>query len=505
MSVEIGKEWPPKADRHRLALYDRYQKFFRGEHHEAFRYLGARSDMDKDKRVRKIALIMNYPALITKGCTDILCGEAPKFVVNSDTQDAKEVQAALSQLVRDSRFESVLYAAQTVNSYRGDAVFRVRDNGARVVIEQIPAHNYFVELDPDNQAEVVAQCVAWVREGEKGMGVLRVEHHTAGQIINEAYSVKYLQGQRRWEVRGQIDLAEVYPEGDGPAEVQFTGIDRPLLWHVPNFYDGESYWGLSDYGGGLDTLFEAANNRLSKIDSYLDRHQRPILVGIPGMSDTEGKVDSREDYVEPPTRDDGKDLPRYVTWDGQMTAAFEELQELKRQIRCQSETPKRLLGESEDTSIDSGRAMLNDFIPITKKVNRKRTLVDPVVKEVLFTALTLHHLRYQGPDPTGFAVDVKWQDGIPQDYMESVQTEAARVQNGLSSKQSAIERIDVCTPEEALAEIDRIHSETESQASPGESPPAMAGESGVNAGPRAVTGAAANTAPGARYPYPGTA
>lgn len=505
MLLEIGTEWPPKCDRRRLQLYDRYQKFFKGEHQSAFRYLGARSDIDKRLSPRKIALIMNYPALITKASTDLLCGEAPKFVASGP--NSKAAQEVLDQLVKKNRFESVLYATQTVTSFRGDGVFRVRDNGQRIVIEQVPAHNYFVMLDPDNDTEVLAQCVAWIREDPSGC-YLRVEHHEAGRIINEAYVVQEKKGQGAWGVVGQVPLAQAYsPPYMPPAEEETTGLDFPLVWHVSNFYDGESYWGWSDYSGGLDTLFEALNNRLSKIDSYLDRHQRPILVGLPGMADTEGALDSRQDYLEPQNPDQAKDLPRYVTWDGQMEAAFRELDELKRQIRVQSETPKRLLGESEDTSIDSGRAMLNDFIPIEKKVNRKRTLVDPVVKEVLMAAMELHKLRYQMDlSVEAISIDIKWQDGVPQDYMEAAQTESTLVQNSLTSKQSAMERLFGIGPEESKAELERMDAEKKaatppalSQAQPGDTLPGQPGEmspNGIRTVP--VTGAAANGAVGAR-------
>lgn len=509
MLLEIGKVWPPKSDQHRIKLYERYHKFFKGEHHTAFRYLGSRSDVDKRLSPRKIALILNYPALITKGSTDLLAGEAPKYVATGP--GGKAVQDTLNSIVSKNRFDSVLYSALTVTSYRGDGVFRVRDNGERVVVEQVPAHNYFVLLDPDNETEVLAQAVAWIREDPSGC-YLRVEHHEAGKITNEAFRIKEKKGTGEWDVQAQVSLAEAYsPPFMPPAEEESTGIDRPLIQHLQNYYDGESYWGFSDYGGGLDTLFEALNNRLSKIDSYLDRHQRPILIGMPGMADTEGQLDSRRDYVEPQTPEQAKDLPRYVTWDGQMEAAFKELEELKRQIRVQSETPKRLLGESEDSSIDSSRAMLNDFIPIEKKVNRKRTLADPVVKEVLMLALELHKIRYEKDlNLDDISIDVKWQDGVPQDYMEAAQTESTLVQNSLTSKQSAMERLYGIGPEEAKAELDRMQAEAKSeqppQAAPGDTLPGQPGEMSPPSG-RAVpvTGIAASGAVGARKQQPGGA
>lgn len=507
MLVEVGKEWPPVADRARLNRYERYRKLFKGEETKGYTFLGCL--IGDNKKRREISLIMNYPAIITKGAVDILCGEAPQFVVTGK-KSPKKLQEALNEILKANLFNSVLYASMTGCSYRGDAVFRLRDNGRRVVVEQIPAHSYFVRLDPDNDLEAVGQCVAWIRDlpAQKGQGILRVEHHEPGLILNEAYLVKRNELERKWKIERQVSLESVYGD-EAPAEVQQTGIDKPLLWHVPNFYDGENYFGPSDYGGGLETLFEAVNNRLSKIDQYLDRHQRPILVGFQGMADQTGALEARKDYVEGDA-DKAKDLPRYVTWDGQMSSAFEQLQELKRQIRVQSETPKRLTGESEDSSIDSGRAMLNDFIPIVKKVNRKRTMVDPKVKDLLLTALELHYLRHEGPNPDGFAIDIKWQDGVPQDYMEIVQTEAIRMQNGLTSTESALQRIDVCSPEEAQAEIARMTAEKaeraklapqageQAQVNPGEEDPGQTGEGGMNA-----TGQAGNGAVGARERQPG--
>ena len=57
-------------------------------------------------------------------------------------------------------------------------------------------------------------------------------------------------------------------------------------------------------------------------------------------------------------------------------------------------------------------------------------------------------------------------DGIPDDYIEAVEVERSRVEAGLSSRETAIRRIDNVDEAQARNELQRIRSESPVPATP---------------------------------------
>lgn len=459
VEVKTGEQWPPKADEERLAKYDKYRRFFRGQHQDAFRYLGAQCENDSGLQ-RKIYIVCNYAGLMSRKCADFLVGEPPTFLVSGKTPNVV-LQENLDRLARVNRLQPMLYKTECATSYRGDGIFRVRDNGRNTVLDQVAAPSYFVRTDPDDCNEIEAEAIAWVRLGPDGkQHYLRVEHHVPGWIYQEVYLCSKPESGKV-SIGKQAKLSDLYNKP--PKDKQRTGVEHTsLLFHCPNFEVDDEFWGVSDYDD-LASIFEAINNRLSKIDAYLDKHSKPKLVGFEGMAGPDGNVDSEQDYFQPTDLELAKVLPRYVTWDGQMIASFKEIEQLEDELFRLSEMAPAMFGLDKAGSIESARAMKLRFVNPRAKLNRKRALMDPALKQAIETALLLDRLRYKGPDPTGYSCDIRWQDGIPEDYMENIDAEAKRITSGTSSKASAIQRIDRVTPQQAQEELARIEAEKRSE------------------------------------------
>lgn len=482
---------PTLEDARRLERYERYQKLFDppDEKKDWYRYLGAKLFGDGGQR-RKIEILADYPGVITRVCADLLVGEPPVFQAKDTDQEL------LDEIVAQNDLNTILYESQLAASSMGDAVFRLRyglrnpgDDEAEICIEEIPAECYFVDLDPDNVRRVRAQHVAWVRRIGKAC-YLRVETHIPGWVFQRLYSLTAAKDSiptvagglaTRYNIVEELPLAELYNESELLQEVQpyaQTGVNVPLLFHVPNYRTGKRYYGISDYDK-LEPIFEAINNRLSKIDQYLDRHSMPKLVGMPGMLGPGGRVDARAlELIEPANAEVGKFLPRYVTWDGQMNSSFQQLEVYVDLVFKVSEIAPAVFGLDKAGSIESGRAMRMRFVRTEAKINRKRTHYDRVVKRLLATALALHRYWYPADPrlatatvdgkpvdvetnerPAVLQIDISWQDGIPQDYAAAVTSEVERVGGSLTSRRSAIKRIDGVSDAQAQAELRLILEE----------------------------------------------
>lgn len=456
---------PTRQDVNRLRDYRTYERLFEGEGTESDikRYLGAR--LFGSTR-REIGIIVNYPGVIARVAADFLFGEAPQFALAAAPGgDPAPGQAVLNGLVEANDLPTCLYESALSAASDGDTVLRVRwgrtgaeDTAERVVIEEVPAGSYFVTLHPDNCRWVLAQHVAWLRCEEDGKPeCLLVETHVPGMVYTQAFRVSGM--QLPLTVGEELDLADVF-EGEDLASVQAeapTRIKGPTLFHVPNYRTGKRYWGYSDYKD-LPTLFDAVNNRMSRIDQYLDKHSRPKLVTPPGMLGPDGNI-AEADVFEPLSAELAKSLPRYVTWDGQMNSSFQQLEHLVDSIFKVSEIAPAVFGLDKAGSIESGRAMRMRFIRTVAKISRKRTHYDRAIKRALRSALDMQAAWVPGTVDVSGAVEIVWADGMPQDYIEAIDAELKRVQGQLGSRKSGIKNIDMVGDDKATAELEAIRAE----------------------------------------------
>jgi hypothetical protein len=147
-----------------------------------------------------------------------------------------------------------------------------------------------------------------------------------------------------------------------------------------------------------------------------------------------------------------------VTWDGQLQAAFLELEKLADLIMKFSECSPAMFGEDSAGSIESGIAMKFRFTRTESKAARKRNYWDPVLSRVVYVALLLAARWHGGSPPTTPPV-LTWKDGLPQNERETSEIETGLVSAKLSSRVESIMRIRQCDRKTAEAEILRIGSE----------------------------------------------
>lgn len=465
--------WPPEQDAQRMADYRRFQLLFEGDHARAFEESGAKTRFGR----KLIYLTLNYAGLISKLAADLMVGETPVFRApdGPGADSLKEIIGRPSGLDGEdpgdngNTLSTTLYEAALSASFRGDAVFRVRwgkrhpdDEREDAIIEEVPASSYFVEHDPDNLRTVLSECVAWVhRVPGRRASYLRVEEHVPGRVSNYAYRLNENTGK----VGQRVSLAEVYGgQGLEPPDDEYeTGVPRSLLVHVPNFRHGSRFWGLSDYYD-LEPIFDALNNRVSKTDRILDRHANPKLVLPAGSTDHEGVVRLSEMDLYEVNNAQESAAVKYVTWDGKLEAAIRHADSLIDQIFRLAEVSPAAFGLDKAGNIESGRAMRMRFIRTQAKMARKRQYFDVATRRVLWLAQKLRQVNAGGPPPV--PVEIHWMDGIPNDYKEACDVEAVRIQAGLTSRESAIKRIDNVDDAQARAEIERMRGEAMSSPAP---------------------------------------
>jgi hypothetical protein len=474
----------------RLQRYSMNSQLFKGEHFDAFRIKINNEQYSKDYAKLRY-LVLNFAGLLSKVSADMLFGDETSIKLptldkdnpynknNSDSMEPADNADAtsdvftlktpkpnpnqewLENLVFDNRLDVQLYESAITNSYKGDALFKLRvgplhGNDAAVIIEQIMPDYYFPNIDRFNvSAEPEPVEISFTVE-INGKTYLRKEIHEPGLIRNEAY---LMEGTK---IVMPVDLSVLGVDGLEPVEE--TGIDRMLIVHIPNWSDGTTHFGYDDYTDLL-TLMYAINNRMTKIDNILDKHADPILAIPDGILDEDGNINRSQLGVFEKGEDGDK--PEYIVWDAKLESSFEEIDRLLDSLYMFSETSPSVFGVQGAKQVarqESGRALKYRLMRTVSKIKRKQRYYNYGIKEIIYLAQMLAQahgipaldVQFSGK-PEVPSID--WPEPIPQDSYEQAQEEELRLSSGNQSVKDSIKNIDGLDDEQAVQKIQEIMAE----------------------------------------------
>lgn len=485
-----GQYFPPPTHVKRIKRYKENKKLFLGDHYDVFERVQNRLSQTQ----REILYVsINMAGLVSKKSADFLFGESPHY--SAGNADDSNEQKAIERLARENDMNILNYESALGNSYRGDSFFKIRWGQRyggqlpknldpfRVFIESQIAEYVFPETDPFNANNIMAYHIAYPTLYEDGQmlnefdlqrmnGVwtspnyvvtgdqwfLNVESHYPGKIVYrtlraDATNVNMYNEVTEWKIYAEITEAR--------REVA-TGVPIPLIVHVPNYGSGDGWEGIDDLSE-LKPMLDELNNRISLIASILDKHSDPAMV-VPQGSLEDGDDGrpifhaGRDKVFE--AMDNNEVKPQYITWDGQLQAAFEEVKFLMEQILTVAEIPSVALGkDNAGTSGSSGLAIKFRMNSLLAKINRKRQYYDRALRQVFTIAQLLEETKVN----TDYEITIpkiKFKDGLPDDDLEQAQIFNMRLGGKPTiSQKTAIMQLDDLTEEQAQAEIDRMQEE----------------------------------------------
>lgn len=453
-SFQPGEQFPPPADRERISKYKRLKKLFQGRQAEVYERASALlKDTPHAKQLEKLYIAVNLADILATKPADLLVGEPPSF--ESGLPDSTDEQKAINQYVEENDLIKLIHESCVGNGYRGDAWFKVRYGyrqdfsevlklggvlpdtlALEPIIEHVSAECVFPETSRGNVKSFKAVNIAtveYVVDKKKDVPYLNVERHAPGYIVYERY--------RLHEFEGGIDNSYGYPlqtfligervSTGRESDVVETGVPYLLVQHVPYKSVDDDWEGI----GGLEkleTLLAAINDRVVQIDYILWKHSDPTAYG-PDIEGADGNQARMGGVYIPVTKDDA--TPGYMTWDGQLTSAFKELEVLLALVFQISETPQWLfgtvLGENSGgtgTSHTDSGAVKARFLPILSKVNRIRTHYDRAIRDALYICQMLD-VVHGGAKFTPVYPTIAWQDGIPKNEKEYAEIMQIRTGN----------------------------------------------------------------------------
>lgn len=467
MKDESPLVFPKAADKARLERYQHYDKLYAGEHFDAFSIAAREGFNSVYARLRYV--VANFAGLASRVLADMLFGET----ITLDVKD-KDLQNFIDGLQESNELFNQLYESELVNSRKGDDVFKIRvgprnhkipDSPSEIIIEQIGPEYYFPQFSKQTGRGMTDEDVLVTEfeqinptTGKKAMYIHK-EIHTPGLIQHEVY--QYSKSEQK------IISQEKAEDFGWPAE-ESTGVNRSLVFHIPNVRDGAVFFGTSDYKD-LETLFFALNNRVTKTDNILDKHSDPILAVPPGVLDENGNVNKESLGMFEVDNETGA-KPEYIVWNANLDSAFKEVEKLVDFLFMFSEIAPAAFGLDKNGQGESGRALKFKLLATIRKRNRKKRYYDQAIKDMLVTSMELSKAQgvpVNGVIPTKIErPTIAWGSGIIPDETEEIENAVSRIDAGLSSRADEIAKLDEKTPDEAQKKVKEIDEESRANMPP---------------------------------------
>jgi hypothetical protein len=396
-------------------------------------------------RTFKLYLTYNVLGLISLKTADLLFGEEPLI----RSEDAGR-QAAIADLVERSNLHRLLYGAAVDASYEGECFLEscVHDGEAYVV--QLPADEVF----PVGEVLPSGQYRAYVRyrvhnAGTEGAPVLLLLEtmYGPGAITRRCYQLDPERATRR-----PLALSEwTRSTGEEVEPSTPTGVVSCTVTWIPNLLvRGRA---VSDYDGALD-LQDALNAKNSQVGRALMKHADPRVAFPEEAFDESGNI--RSDYEAYPFSDPEK-IPKYITWNAELTSAMADRAFVLNQLLVRTETSPVLLGLKEGAAPDAYKKVRLEAFNSLTKAARKSAYWRAGVRRAVAVALELENTLPGARVPDG-SIAVQLRDGIPVD----VNAEAARLailrRAGLISLARAIEE-QLQDPAAVEKELGRLEQE----------------------------------------------
>lgn len=451
-----GQAWPPN-DRdtyNRLNMYDANRKLFQGRHDEVFdnwmRLL-------REDQNATLEIILNWHRRLSILFANLLLGEPPRI---SAGEKGSNEQAAVDRLIKQNKLLLTAYKTVIDMSRFGDGLFKIRHD-KRGIIEAVSPSIWFPVVDRDNVNNMLYHVLAWTyTESKKSfMGTtetnyLKTEIHARGRIAYKKFELV------NNEIGKLVDFSE-----------QNTGIDDFLVIQVSNLLTSEDVTGYDDYTD-LESIIQEMEVRLGQISRILDKHADPNMYGPDVAVEVDvstGLATYRGGGKYFPVLQ-GEEKPGYITWEGQLKAAFEELDRLIQQLYIISETCEPAFGIVKNGLAESGSAMRRLLMSPLAKVNRIRLIFDPALKQALETAAALEVAQGTKGAAKLDNITIEWADGIPQDDTELSNIESIKYGAGLTSLEGAVSRLTGYEGDKLQAELDRIKADTAANNPPVKTP-----------------------------------
>lgn len=417
-----NQPFPPLREIDRLNRYIENQSLFDSEHFATGINAKAKKNVYEKcvERIQRVIgnfedvisfpVLLNYQRLMSLKMADLICGEYPTITADSD-ENIMAVQTARDE----SDFDQKLYSTVIDISRYGDAVWRAykKQDGTIIFTVWNPVE-WFPIVSQDGTNNIVAHVLAWIVNTTEAPEMLPPNYELHVQIHWTEWADQKKQGRvgtyeaQKWQLTG--DGSSIIHKIS--SETVNTGLDACAVFHLRAFAVSNTVYGYDDYTP-IDSLLSEIMTRIGQISIILDKHADPNITGPISMLQL--NPETGEYYLKMGkfwATSVGENEPKYLTWDGQLGAAFNELEFLINQLYILSELGAALVGATDSVGgAISGTAMRFKLVNPLAKARRTANSLTLGVRK-LFGVLSGVDFK---------KISVFWEDGLPDDPRENIE------------------------------------------------------------------------------------
>ncbi|AIF45424.1 phage portal protein [Virgibacillus sp. SK37] len=346
--------------------------------------------------------------------------------INAFVKGNKQADTAIDEIIEHNELDVQLSEASLSQSYKGGIVAKNYLDNGKSKITFVEVDYYFPEVSPLDKRKILSETIAVpYSKGEDKY------FHTETYINRN--------GQYWCITQNFVNKeGELGKSIDEPSEINTNLTESPLTY-IPFTRSGTSFWGDSLYRG-LTPLFDELNHRVTQISNVLDLHSDPKMWAREGLFDEDGNFNIKGNKVVE-VREEDNDLPLgYLTWNWSADANFKFIEDIVyKSLHYVSPLAPALYG-MDKASQASGRATIIKSWRTQCKITRSYMYWRPALKKILYLAQQLQIISgeksYEPAIP-----NIELSINLPVDLLENAQAEQLKVESGLSSKKSAISRL----------------------------------------------------------------
>lgn len=390
-------------------------------------------------------LPLALPREVSQLYSDLAFGNPINAIVKSN----KKADEAIDEIIEDNELNVQLSEASLSQSYKGGIVAKNYLDNGKSKITFVEVDYYFPTVSPTDKRKLLSETIAIpFNEGNK-----RYLHTESYEQREDDYY---------WCVTQVFNYIndKMGNEVSDPQEV-CTMLTQSPLTYIPFVRSGSSFWGDSIYTG-LTPLFDELNHRVTQISNVLDIHSDPAMYATSSLFDDDGNLNRRGNKVYEVFEDSEGNIKSpmgYITWNWSADANFKFIEDIVyKTLHYVSPLAPALFG-LDKASQASGRAILLKSWRTQCKITRSYQYWRSALKKMLYVAQQLQVISGE-KNYTPEIPNVELSINMPVDLLENAQAEQLKVDAGLSSKKSAIARLNPhMTSKEVEEEFEEILNE----------------------------------------------
>lgn len=430
--LDIGQKWVPPSEKDRIEMYISNRKLFESKHTEVYE-----EDLKRIERVIgnfnevvSYPVILNFQKLMSLKIADLMLGEPP--VMKSDNDKV------LDEIIANSDLLNIAYQVAIDVSRFGDGLMYIHKKGNKGVIDITQPSYWFPVVSPDNVKDIQYHILGWTYK-ENDSDYLKVQIHSKGSYEERVYQ---LSGN---EI---VKLLE--------SKVHKTGLSDFAVIQISNIITSDRVTGIDDYTD-IDSIISELMVRVGQVSRILDKHASPSMSGPQTALERDevtGEWRLKTGNFFPRENEADADV-KYITWDGQLTANFTQIEKLTNFLYTISEMGSALFGDMTANAGQalSGTALRRLMMSPLAKVARIRTRFDPAIKKAIMLCSELGYGKIK-------ELSINWQDGLMPDFMEDAMILEKRTgAKATMSQKRALMMFDGMTEEQAEEELKQIQDE----------------------------------------------